>query len=169
MGSNSLLQGIFLTQGSNPGLLHLWQIVHHLSHSEIIKYFFFLRRLLQKERDGINYVQYWHLKHSKSSKLMSSEWMNEWIDQWATAIPFSIPTSSSKYTHLPSMNEMCTYMSFISAHLGGLWFHFLWWPPCNLCITSWNFKKRRYTSSIFFLCISWTNQIRCCISFSLML
>ena len=27
-----LLQGIFLTQGSNPGLLHCRQILYHLSH-----------------------------------------------------------------------------------------------------------------------------------------
>ena len=32
MGSHSLLQEIFPTQGSNPGLLHFRQILHHLSH-----------------------------------------------------------------------------------------------------------------------------------------
>ena len=32
MGSHSLLQGIFLTQGSNPGLPHYGQILYHLSH-----------------------------------------------------------------------------------------------------------------------------------------
>ena len=32
MSSLSLLQGIFLTQGSHPGLLHCRQILHHLSH-----------------------------------------------------------------------------------------------------------------------------------------
>ena len=31
-GSHSLLQGIFLTQGSNPCLLHCRQILYHLSH-----------------------------------------------------------------------------------------------------------------------------------------
>ena len=31
MGSHSLLQRIFLTQGSKPGLLHCRQIVYHLS------------------------------------------------------------------------------------------------------------------------------------------
>ena len=31
VGSNSLLQGIFPTQGSNPGLLH-WRILYHLSY-----------------------------------------------------------------------------------------------------------------------------------------
>ena len=28
----ALLQGIFTTQGSNPGLPHCWQILYHLSH-----------------------------------------------------------------------------------------------------------------------------------------
>ena len=32
VGCHSLLQGIFLTQGWNPGLLHCGQILHHLSH-----------------------------------------------------------------------------------------------------------------------------------------
>ena len=32
VGSCSLLQGIFPTQGSNPGLLHCRQILYHLSH-----------------------------------------------------------------------------------------------------------------------------------------
>ena len=31
-GIHSFLQGIFLTQGSNPGLLHYRQILYHLSH-----------------------------------------------------------------------------------------------------------------------------------------
>ena len=32
VGSHSVLQGIFLTQGSNSGLLHCSQILYHLSH-----------------------------------------------------------------------------------------------------------------------------------------
>ena len=35
-GSHSLLQGIFLTQGSNLGLLHCRQILYHLSHQIVI-------------------------------------------------------------------------------------------------------------------------------------
>ena len=34
VGSHSLLQGIFLTQGSHPGLLHFRQILYCLSHQE---------------------------------------------------------------------------------------------------------------------------------------
>ena len=36
MVSHSLLQGIFLTQGSNPGFLHCRQILSHLSHQGIL-------------------------------------------------------------------------------------------------------------------------------------
>ena len=32
LGSHSLLQGTFLTQGLNPGLSHCRQILYHLSH-----------------------------------------------------------------------------------------------------------------------------------------
>ena len=32
VGSHSLFQGIFLTQGSNPGFLHCRQLFYHLSH-----------------------------------------------------------------------------------------------------------------------------------------
>ena len=32
VGGHAFLQGIFRTQGSNPGLLHFRQIVYRLSH-----------------------------------------------------------------------------------------------------------------------------------------
>ena len=32
VGYHALLQGIFPTQGSNPGLMHCRQILYHLSH-----------------------------------------------------------------------------------------------------------------------------------------
>ena len=32
VGNHSHLQGVFLTQGSNPGLLHCRHILYHLSH-----------------------------------------------------------------------------------------------------------------------------------------
>ena len=38
MGSLSLLQGIFPTQGLNPGLLHCKQILYQLSHQESQEY-----------------------------------------------------------------------------------------------------------------------------------
>ena len=33
-GCHALLQGIFPTQGLNPGLLHSWWILYHLSHQQ---------------------------------------------------------------------------------------------------------------------------------------
>ena len=36
VGSHSLLQGIFLTQGSNLGLLHCRQILHHCATWEVL-------------------------------------------------------------------------------------------------------------------------------------
>ena len=36
VGCHSLLQGIFLTQGSNLGLVHCRQILYHLNHREIL-------------------------------------------------------------------------------------------------------------------------------------
>ena len=36
VGSHSLLQGIFLTQGLNPGLLHRRQILYHLSYNLLL-------------------------------------------------------------------------------------------------------------------------------------
>ena len=53
VGYHFLLQGIFLTQGSNPSLLHCRQILYHLSHQRtpyiyvlIYDFFFFLPDLL---------------------------------------------------------------------------------------------------------------------------
>ena len=37
VASHSLLQGIFLTQGSKLGLLHCWQSLYHLSHQGRLK------------------------------------------------------------------------------------------------------------------------------------
>ena len=34
VGSHSLLQGIFPTQGSKPGVLHCGKILYHVSHQE---------------------------------------------------------------------------------------------------------------------------------------
>ena len=37
VGSLSLLQGMFLTQGSNPGLSHCRQILYQLSHKGSVR------------------------------------------------------------------------------------------------------------------------------------
>ena len=61
VGSHSLLQGIFLTQGSHQGLLHCWQILHHLRYegSPGSQYSWVLMRALflaYKWTDGSNHV-----------------------------------------------------------------------------------------------------------------
>ena len=48
MGSHSLHQGVFPTQGSNSGLLHSRQILYHLKHQGSLKTS--LKHLFKKER-----------------------------------------------------------------------------------------------------------------------
>ena len=54
MGSLTLLQGIFLTQGSNPGLLHCRQILYQPSHKGIPAYLTLLIFLLAILIPGCN-------------------------------------------------------------------------------------------------------------------
>ena len=55
MGSHSLLQGIFLIQGSNPGLLHCRRVLYHLSHqgspTDIYNLYKIATKLLVKDDD----------------------------------------------------------------------------------------------------------------------
>ena len=63
----ALLQGIFPTQESNPGLLHCWWILYHLSHQGSPDYnwtFFFF--FLTQERTGI---------HPDQNKRISCVWI----------------------------------------------------------------------------------------------
>ena len=55
VGSLCLLQGIFPTQGSNPGLLHCRQIHYQLSHRrspDTLKQPLFLKKLTRKSNDN---------------------------------------------------------------------------------------------------------------------
>ena len=67
---HSLLQGIFLTQGENPGLLHCRQILYHLNHqgSTLISH------------------QMWSLfpitGHSTKKKNLLSLWYNHFLSSW---------------------------------------------------------------------------------------
>ena len=49
VGSHSLLQGIFPTQGSNPGLLHCGQILYQLSHKGTVQYNFIKRQNFHRD------------------------------------------------------------------------------------------------------------------------
>ena len=50
MGCHALLQGIFPTQGSNPGLPHCRQIPYHLSHQRMPGGKYYTRKYLTKEK-----------------------------------------------------------------------------------------------------------------------
>ena len=50
VGSLSLLQGIFPTQGSNPGLLHCRLILYQLSHKERPEYIKAAYKLIKKKK-----------------------------------------------------------------------------------------------------------------------
>ena len=62
VGSRSLLQGVFPTQGSNPGLLHCGWILHQLSHQgspriqEWVAYPFSSRSSWPRNRTGISCI-----------------------------------------------------------------------------------------------------------------
>ena len=62
MGSLSLLQGIFPTQGSNPGLLHCRQILYQLSHQgsprilEWVAYLFSRGSSQPRNWTGVSYI-----------------------------------------------------------------------------------------------------------------
>ena len=45
VGCHFLLQGIFPAQGSNLGLLHCRQILHHLSHENILRKNIFFKKV----------------------------------------------------------------------------------------------------------------------------
>ena len=48
VGHHFLLQGIFLTQGSNPGLPHRRQTLYHLNHQGSNKTFLFMNFIMNK-------------------------------------------------------------------------------------------------------------------------
>ena len=62
VGSHSIFQVIFPTQGSNPGLLHCWQILYCLSHRETME------PITQSHG---TYYQFFHLF------LVGENWLNQ--------------------------------------------------------------------------------------------
>ena len=87
VGSLSLLQGIFSTQESNPGLLHFRQILYYLSHqrnSRILEWvaYPFSRGIFSTQETNWTLLQcrqiLYHLSHQGSPRIL------EWV-----AYPFS--------------------------------------------------------------------------------
>ena len=75
VGCSALLQAIFPTQGSNPGLLHCWWILYQLSHQgsqrilQWVAYPFFRGSSWPRNRTGVSYIAggfftSWTTKHS---------------------------------------------------------------------------------------------------------
>ena len=59
VGCHFLLQGIFPTQGSNPGLLHCTQILYHLSHQQTPKSFLSETFPVAPKNMGLGVVNTW--------------------------------------------------------------------------------------------------------------
>ena len=68
VGSHSFLQGIFPTQGSNPGLLHCRQIPYHLSHQGSP-----MRERQGQERLGLGHKQLIFGEHGEQEEEFGSE------------------------------------------------------------------------------------------------
>ena len=77
MRSHSLLQGIFPTQGSNLGLLHCRQILHHLSHQGSP---FFTMDILYSAGS--------HLKAFLEIRLTHSQFDKYWTQEPLRILPF---------------------------------------------------------------------------------
>ena len=57
VGSLSLLQGIFPTQGSNPGLLRCRQILYHLSYQMVaLSNIVYILRIVKFEKTSIRFL-----------------------------------------------------------------------------------------------------------------
>ena len=94
VGCHALLQGIFPTQGLNPGLLHYRQILYHLSHQENpsilewVAYSFTKGSSRPWSRTQVSCIAgrfFYHLSHQGSPRIL------EWV-----AYPFSRGSSQPR-------------------------------------------------------------------------
>ena len=90
VGNLSLLQGIFPTQGSNPGLLHYRWILHQLSHQgsprilEWVAYPFSSRSSQPRNRTGVSCI---------ASGFFINWTMREAHEKWAKYVIAFLPSS----------------------------------------------------------------------------
>ena len=83
VGSYSHLQGIFLTQGSNPGLHNFWQILHHLSHLGSPSHVGLLStRDVDSATEKLNVIIKFKHSHVVSGYCMSQQSLFAVIDKW---------------------------------------------------------------------------------------
>ena len=79
VGSHSFLQGIFPTQGSNPGLLHCRWILYQLSHQgspripEWVAYPFSSRSSWPRNQTGILYIAGWFFTSWATREALESQ------------------------------------------------------------------------------------------------
>ena len=99
VGSRSLLQGIFPTQGSNPGLPHCRQILHQLSHQgsprilEWVAYPFSSRSSWLRNRTGISCIV--------------GRFFTSWATREALLLFFTIYLFGSKLWHVRPLAAAC--------------------------------------------------------------
>ena len=84
VGSLSLLQGIFPTQGSNPGLPHCRRIIYQLSHKESPK--------LLEDREKLRWLRVWQWLFSTIPKAWSMKEIVRFATPWTIAcqVPLSM-------------------------------------------------------------------------------
>ena len=84
MGSHSLLQGTFPTQGSNPGLLHYRQILYQLSHKGS-PHFTYKGAVMEDQGPRLSSSSFLYLSiREKGKEYMLTEWTSP---EWTLQLP----------------------------------------------------------------------------------
>ena len=105
-GSHSLLQGIFPTQGRNPGLLHSRQILHRLSHQ---------RANLDQQKEGRWEPQKWTPSFSLCQPILQHGLSAQPARRRPVAKQARLPSSQLSFWQWPVQG-----FSFILGQDGGL-------------------------------------------------
>ena len=113
VGSLSLLQGIFPTQWSNPGLLHCSQILYQMSHKgsprilEWVAYPCFIGSSQTRNRTGVSciagrFFTNWAIRVSAVCQIW--EWQSDGNTRWVIGL----------FNVWPCQNINCDWISFYS-------------------------------------------------------
>ena len=80
VGSHSLLQGIFLTLGLNPGFLHCRWILCHLSHQgDLLLLFHMCKKRIRGLSNHKMYLSRFHFKTVMAEQFQNSTWFTDLI------------------------------------------------------------------------------------------
>ena len=133
VGCHSLLQGIFLTQGMNPGLLHCRQMLYHPSHQGRTVYLFhYVLSLFNQSRVGfkghtISYGCHSKLLHTGylMEKAMASHsstfaWKIPWTEEPGELQSLgSLESDMTERLHFHALEkEMATHSSVLAWRVG---------------------------------------------------